>query len=147
MTKHSVYPFGIDPTTINRVDMDMRKDYAIHRAIETVADSLHSRVTFVSYERFNNCYHEAKEANIEWLEALLKKLVSIGDGNYPAIGFLSHVGRLVKEYTESYLPGYDTLVYLAYMDSFVADGTLAEELTPKQFDDYIVSIIPLKEDN
>jgi len=106
---------------------DMRKAHAIRGAINAVADSLDSSRHYVRYDRFNGSYNESKEVQIEWLEALLSKLTSIDQRNYPAIGFLSHVGRLLKEYEDMYYQG-DTLIYLKYMDCFVADGILAEYL-------------------
>jgi len=117
------------------------KDNAIRSAVYVVADSLNSSLHYVEYERFNNCYHEAKEAQIEWLEALLKKLTSIEQGHYPIIGFLGHVGRLLKEYTETYLPSDPTFIYLKYMDCFVADGILAEESgwTEEEYEEYRVA--------
>ena len=106
---------------------DMRKAHAIRGAINALADSLDSSRQYVRYDRFNGSYNESKEVQIEWLEALLSKLTSIDQRNYPAIGFLSHVGRLLKEYEDMYYQG-DTLIYLKYMDCFVADGILAEYL-------------------
>ena len=119
------------------MNMTFQKAYALRKAIEAVADSLDARRTFAQYERFNSCYNESKETQIEWLEALLTKLTSIESGNYPAIGFLSHVGRLLEEYVQSYTWGEDVpIIHLAYMEYFVADGTLAESLSPAQIDDY-----------
>ena len=127
-------------TTMN---LSFQKAYALRKAIEAVADSLDARRTFAKYNRFNDYYNESKEANIEWLEALLTKLTSIESGHYPAIGYLSHVGRLLEEYSKMYSYediyhlGYDVpIIYLAYMEYFVADGTLAESLSPAQIDTY-----------
>jgi len=107
--------------------LDGRKAHAIRMAVNTVADTLDSNRHYVSYDRFNGSYNESKEIQIEWLEALLSKLSSIDQGNYPAIGFLAHVGRLLKEYEDTYYQG-TVLIYLKYMDAFVADGILAEHM-------------------
>ena len=107
--------------------LEMRKAHAIRMAVNAVADSLDSSRYYVRYDRWNGSYNESKEIQIEWLEALLSKLSSIDQGNYPAIGFLSHVGRLLKEYEDIYYQG-TVLIYLKYMDSFVADGILAEHM-------------------
>ena len=109
----------------------INKGLALQYATGAVADELNSCLHFVEYERFNNCYHEAKEAHIEWLEALLKKLTVISHGTYPMIGYLSHVGRLMQEFTEEhwgYGCGYprSQMAHALFMEYFVADGYMAE---------------------
>ena len=109
---------------------DMRKAHAMRMAVNTVADTLDAVTLTVKYERFSNCYHEAKEAQVEWLASLLNKLTNIDQGTYPAIGYLGHVGKLLKEYETTYRYPWqgEVMLYLEYMDAFVADGILAEHM-------------------
>tara|TARA_B000000460_G_C21442790_1_gene360200 strand:- start:246 stop:641 length:396 start_codon:yes stop_codon:yes gene_type:complete len=109
----------------------INKGLALRYATSTVADELNSCLDFAKYDRFNNCYNESKETHIEWLEALLKKLTVISHGTYPMIGYLSHVGRLLKEFTEErwgYGCGFarSQMAYALFMEYFVADGYMAE---------------------
>ena len=108
---------------------DIQKSDAFRRLINSVADSLEHMRSCAKYERFNDCYNETIEVPIEWLEALLSKLASMEKGNYPRIGYLGHVGRLVKEYAERYLhQPKDRLLYPEFMEYWVADGFLIEYL-------------------
>ena len=109
----------------------INKGLALRYATSTVADELNSCLDFAQYDRFNNCYNESKETHIEWLEALLKKLTVISHGTYPMIGYLSHVGRLLKEFSEErwgYGCGFarSQMAYALFMEYFVADGYMAE---------------------
>jgi hypothetical protein len=86
---------------------------------------------YVRRDRFNGCYNESKEVQIEWLEALLSKLGSIEKGTYPMFGYLGHVGRLIKEYVEERSPHQGTLsilVYPEFMEFFVGEGFLVEQI-------------------
>ena len=103
---------------------------ALQYATSAVADELGSCLDNAKYARVNNWYNESKEAQIEWLEALLKKLVAISKGTYP-IGYPTHIGRLLKEFTEErwgYGCGYprSQMAHALFMEYYVADGFLAE---------------------
>jgi len=109
----------------------INKGLALEYATNAVADELNSCLHFVEYERFSNCYDEEKETQIEWLEALLKKLTIISTGTYPMIGYLRHVGRLMKEFTDGrwgYGSGYarSQMAHALFMEYYVQDGYMAE---------------------
>jgi len=101
----------------------------IRKVMDTVAGDLDFMIGYVRYDRFNNCYNEQKEGQIEWLESLLHKLGTIEKGNSSPIGYLAQVGRLVKEYTEEHCQMQNqttTYLYLEFMEYFVSDGILEE---------------------
>ena len=106
------------------MSMISEKEDIIRRLTGMVAESLDDARRSCHYARFNDCYDEVKEIKIEWLEMLLHKLTCIEKGNFPRIGYLAHVGRLLDTYTTRY--GIDANMNLYYKEYFVADGTLAE---------------------
>ena len=121
------------------MNRDEAKQDILRKLKDMVAKDLGQQNHFAKYARFNDCYEEDREASIEWLEMVLRKLECVSNGNHPRFGFLSHVGHLLDNWYCEYGSEHSifdekfvTLLY--YKEYFVGDGTLAEHNIDNEYE-------------